>query len=55
MDTPFLLCIGIHGQTIHMNMSTQTVIVKFSSQPESVDMPLFQDTFAAMDAISEAV
>ncbi len=49
-----LLAIGIHGQTIHMNMSTGTVIVKFSSHPEPVDMPIFQDAFAAMDAISEA-
>jgi len=49
-----LICIGIHGQTIHVNMSTGTVIVKFSSHPEPVDMPLFLDTFAAMDAISEA-
>ena len=50
-----LLCIGIHGQTIHVNMTTGTVIVKFSSHPEPVDMPLFLDTFAAMNAISEAV
>ena len=49
-----LICIGIHGQTIHVNMSTGTVIVKFSSHPEPVDMPLFLDTFAAMNAISEA-
>ncbi len=49
-----ILCIGIHGQTIHVNMTTGTVIVKLSSHPESVDMPLFLDTFAALDAISEA-
>lgn len=49
-----ILCIGIHGQTIHVNMTTGTVIVKLSSHPESVDMPLFMDTFAALDAISEA-
>ncbi|MEE2782052.1 MAG: serine hydrolase [Pseudomonadota bacterium] len=50
-----LLAIGIHGQTIHMNMSTGTVIVKFSSQPESADLELFTDTFAAMDAIAESL
>jgi len=50
-----LVAIGIHGQTIHMNMSTDTVIVKFSSHPESAAMELFGETFAAMDAIAEAV
>jgi CubicO group peptidase (beta-lactamase class C family) len=50
-----LLAIGIHGQTIHMNISTGTVIVKFSSHPEPVELAIFQDTFAAMDAISEVV
>ncbi len=50
-----LLALGIHGQTIHMNMTTSTVIVKFSSHPESVDLEMFQDTFAAMDALSEVV
>jgi CubicO group peptidase (beta-lactamase class C family) len=50
-----LVAIGIHGQTIHMNMSTETVIVKFSSHPESAAMEIFADTFAAMDAISETL
>lgn len=50
-----LLAIGIYGQTIHMNMSTGTVIVKLSSQPEPVGLEIFLDTFAAMDALSEAV
>lgn len=54
-DRGILLAIGIHGQTIHMNMSTNTVIVKFSSQPESVDREMFKDTFAAMDALSEMI
>ena len=50
-----LLCIGIYGQTIHVNMTTGTVMVKFSSHPEPVDMPLFLDTFAALDALSESI
>jgi hypothetical protein len=50
-----LFALGIHGQTILMNMSTGVVIVKLSSQPESVAMEMFQDTFAAMDVISETV
>ena len=50
-----LLCIGIYGQTIHVNMTTGTVMVKFSSHPEPADMPLFLDTFAALDALSESI
>ena len=50
-----IVCLGIYGQTIHVNMSTGTVIVKFSSHPEPADMPLFVDALLAMDAISEAV
>jgi CubicO group peptidase (beta-lactamase class C family) len=50
-----MLAIGIHGQTILMNMSTGVVIVKLSSQPESVAVEMFQDTFAAMRVISETV
>ena len=47
-----LVAIGIHGQVIYMNMQNQVVIVKLSTQPESVS-PLFQDGFMAMRAISE--
>ena len=50
-----IVCLGIYGQTIHVNMSTGTVIVKFSSHPEPADMSLFVDALLAMDAISEAV
>lgn len=50
-----LLCIGIYGQTIHVNMTAGTVMVKFSSHPEPADMPLFLDTFAALDALSESI
>lgn len=50
-----LVCIGIHGQTIYVNQSTGVVIVKLSTHPESATMELFADTFAAMQAITEAV
>lgn len=43
-----LACIGIHGQTIFVNQATGVVVVKLSTHPESADMPLFADTFAAM-------
>jgi CubicO group peptidase (beta-lactamase class C family) len=50
-----LIAIGIHGQIIYMDMSNGVVIVKLSSQPESADIPIFSDTFAAMAAISDAI
>jgi len=50
-----LIAIGIHGQIIYMDMGTRVVIVKLSSQPESADIPVFNDTFDAMEAISDAI
>ncbi|MBW2725145.1 MAG: serine hydrolase [Deltaproteobacteria bacterium] len=54
-DRGVLLAIGIHGQAIHINISTGVVIVKLSSQPESLDLAMYMDAGAAMEAISEAV
>lgn len=54
-DKGVLLALGIHGQIIYMDQSNDVVIVKLSSQPESVLIEMFQDNFAAMDAISAAV
>lgn len=50
-----LVAIGIHGQVVHMNMQTQVVIVKLSTHPEPANGKLFQDTFLAMNALSETV
>ena len=36
-----------------MNKQADVVIVKLSTQPEQVDMEMFMDAFAAMDAIAE--
>jgi CubicO group peptidase (beta-lactamase class C family) len=47
-----MLALGIHGQIIYMNKLSDVVIVKLSTQPEQVDMEMFMDAFAAMDAIS---
>jgi hypothetical protein len=47
-----MLALGIHGQIIYMDKSSDVVIVKLSTQPESVDMDMFLDAFAAMDAIT---
>ena len=50
-----MLALGIHGQIIYMDKLNDIVMVKLSTQPESVDMDLFMDAFAAMDAISETL
>lgn len=54
-DKGVLLALGIHGQIIYMDQSSGVVIVKLSSQPESVAIEMFQDNFAAMDAIAAVV
>ena len=50
-----LMCIGIHGQFIHINISNQTVIVKFSSQPEPANTNLFLEAGLAFDALSHQI
>lgn len=50
-----MLALGIHGQIIYMDRSKQVVMVKLSSQPESVEMELYLDAFSAMDAIAESL
>jgi CubicO group peptidase (beta-lactamase class C family) len=47
-----LMCIGIHGQTIHINMSTGVVIVKLSSHPRPDDEFIFNDTFRGLNDLS---
>ena len=50
-----ILGVGIFGQTVFVNLATSTVIVKLSSQPEPRDLEMFMNSFAAMDAVSEAL
>ncbi|MEM1190116.1 MAG: serine hydrolase [Pseudomonadota bacterium] len=50
-----MLALGIHGQIIYMNKPADVVIVKLSTQPEQVNMEMFVDAFAAMDAIAAAL
>jgi hypothetical protein len=47
-----LVCIGIHGQTIFVNQKTGVVVVKLSTHPSSAELPLYEDTFAGMWAIT---
>ncbi|SSC67185.1 serine hydrolase domain-containing protein [Ciceribacter selenitireducens] len=44
--------IGIHGQWLYVDPSTETVIVKLSSQPNPLDDELKQDNFAFFRALS---
>ena len=48
-----MMCIGIHGQTIHINQKTGVVSVKLSTHPDSADMSIFGDTFLALNALSD--
>ena len=50
-----LLCVGIHGQTIHVNQNTGVVIVKLSSHPYPSDLGLFGETWRALATLSEAL
>ena len=49
-----LLCVGIHGQTIHVNQNTGVVIVKLSSHPYPSDLGLFGETWRALSVLTEA-
>ncbi len=52
-DKGCMFAIGIHGQTVYMDKTNGVVVVKLSSQPESVDLDMYLDTFAASKAIAE--
>jgi hypothetical protein len=46
-----LLCLGIHGQMVHVSRRTNTVCVKFSSWPEAQNPAYLEDTLSAFDAV----
>ena len=48
-----MLALGIHGQIIYMDRLNDIVMVKLSTQTESVNVDMFLDAFAAMDAIAD--
>jgi CubicO group peptidase (beta-lactamase class C family) len=50
-----LLCLGIHGQMVHVSRRTNTVCVKFSSWPQAQDPTALEDTLRAFDAIGGAL
>jgi len=51
-DRGTMFCLGIHGQTIYVNQAAGVVIVKLSTHPQPVEMALFANAFAAMDAVA---
>jgi CubicO group peptidase (beta-lactamase class C family) len=46
-----LLCLGIHGQLVHISRRTGTVCVKFSTWPDAQNPAYLADTLRAFDAI----
>ena len=50
-----MLALGIHGQIIYADRLNDIVIVKLSTQPASVELPMFVDAFSAMDAIADTL
>ena len=46
-----LLCLGIHGQMLHVSRRTNTVCVKFSTWPEAQNPAYLEDTLRAFDAV----
>jgi CubicO group peptidase (beta-lactamase class C family) len=46
-----LLCLGIHGQMLHVSRRTGTVCLKFSSWPQAQNPAYLEDTLRAFDAI----
>jgi CubicO group peptidase (beta-lactamase class C family) len=46
-----LLCLGIHGQMVHVSRRTNTVCVKFSTWPQAQNPAYLEDTLRAFDAV----
>jgi CubicO group peptidase (beta-lactamase class C family) len=46
-----LLCLGIHGQMVHVSRRTNTVCVKFSTWPDAQNPAYLEDTLRAFDAV----
>jgi CubicO group peptidase (beta-lactamase class C family) len=46
-----LLCLGIHGQMLHVSRRTNTVCVKFSTWPRAQNPAYLEDTLRAFDEV----
>jgi CubicO group peptidase (beta-lactamase class C family) len=50
-----LLCLGIHGQMLHVSRRTGTVCVKLSTWPQAQNHAYLEDTLRAFDAVGGAL
>jgi len=50
-----LLCLGIHGQLVHVSRRTRTVCVKLSSWPTAQSPTMMQDALRACDSLGAAL
>ena len=50
-----LLCLGIHGQMIHVSRRTRTVCVKLSCWPSAQDPHRMQETLVGCDAVGSVL
>ena len=46
-----LLCLGIHGQMVHVSRRTNTVCVKFSTWPQAQNPAFIEESLRAFDAV----
>jgi CubicO group peptidase (beta-lactamase class C family) len=46
-----LLCLGIHGQLIHVDFAAETVVVKLSTWPDAQNAAYLVDTVRACGAV----
>lgn len=54
-DRQVLLCLGIYGQSIYVDLDRDVVVVKLSSCPTPVDAELDNASFAAAEAIAASL
>jgi CubicO group peptidase (beta-lactamase class C family) len=54
-DRRVLMCLGIHGQLIHIDFDRATVIAKLSSWPTPLDPALDANTLALADAANASI
>jgi CubicO group peptidase (beta-lactamase class C family) len=50
-DPAVMLAIGIHGQFVYMDRARGLVIVMLSSQPQAINLALYQDALTTMSVI----
>jgi CubicO group peptidase (beta-lactamase class C family) len=54
-DPAVMLAIGIHGQFVYMDKARDLVIVMLSSQPQPIDLQIYQDALTAMNVVAASL